>query len=150
MKGFLQVVSLFGLPLAVVIWYDLYANTEAYQFSFNLRASRPMAIGIHLITAFLCLHTPLRLWRRFDAMSLRLFCLTFALATFWVAVRLVSSGRVDQAPLLKSVAVFLVPVIVYSLLSIFLFKWSRGEFETAGDGADIQNLETSDDDDGNS
>jgi hypothetical protein len=145
MKTFLQVVSLFGLPLAAVIWYDLYANTEAYQFSFNLRASRPVAIGIHLVTAFLCLHTPLRLWRRFDAMGLRLFCLTLSLAAFWVAVRLASSGRVDHAPLLKSVAVFLIPLINYPLVSLFLFKWSRGEFVTAANPDSSK--QTNDDDD---
>jgi len=133
MKGFLQVVSLFGLPLAVVIWYDLYSNSGAYMQTYGSEASRYVALGIYLVTAFLCLHLPLRLWRRFDAMSLRVFCLTGALVTFWVAVRLATSGRLGDVAAMKSLLVFLIPVAIYPLLSHFLFKWSRAEFDGAVD-----------------
>ena len=133
MKVFLQVVSLFGLPIAVVIWYDLYSNSGAYLQTYGSEASRYVAIGIYLVTAFLCLHTPLRLWRRFDPMSLRVFCLTGALVTFWVAVRLATSGKVGEAPLMKTALVFLIPVAMYALLNYFLFKWSRSEFADSTD-----------------
>ncbi|MFT4547996.1 MAG: hypothetical protein ACI8XO_003185 [Verrucomicrobiales bacterium] len=148
MKGFLQVLSLFGIPLAIVIWYDLINNTEGYQLIYTFKASRPLAIGIHLVTAFLCLHTPLRLWRNFNPMTLRLFCLTVSLAIFWIAVRLASSGRVEQAPILKSMAVFLIPIILYAALSHFLFKWSRDEFVDLE--AETESLKKLDDTDGNS
>jgi len=128
-KGFLQVVSLFGVPLAIVIWYDLFTNTPAYQFTFNFSASRPVAIGIHLVTAFLCLHLPLRLWRRFDAFSLRLFCLSGSLVLFWVVVRLVSSGRLENVPVMHTIIIFLVPIITYPILRYFLFKLASPEFE---------------------
>ena len=137
MKGFLQVLSLFGLPVAIVIWYDLYTKTGGYLQTFGSEASRYVALGIYLVTAFLCLHTPLRLWRRFDAMSLRVFCLTVSLVIFWVSVRLSSSGRLGEAPLMKSLLVFLIPVVMYALLTHFLFKWSRHEFA----GAPAQEVE---------
>ena len=138
MKGFLQVVSLFGLPVAIVIWYDLYTNSGAYLQTYGSKASRYVAIGIYLVTAFLCLHTPLRLWRRFDAMSLRIFCLTGALVTFWVSVRLATSGRVGEAALMKTAFVFLIPIATYVALNHFLFKWSRAEFVDAAGGAGNQ------------
>ena len=131
MKGFIQVASLFGIPLAIVIWYDLIANSQGYQVIYNFKASRPLAIGIHMVTALLCLHTPLHLWRRFDALNLRKFCLTAALATFWVAVRLSSSGRADHAVLLKSALVFCIPIAVYFALSSVLFRLCRNEFDQA-------------------
>ena len=130
MKGFLQVASLFGIPLAIVIWYELLTNSQGDQFIYNFKASRPIAIGIYIITAFLCLHTPLHLWRRFDLLNLRKFCLTAALASFWVAVRLSTSGRIDQAVLLKSALVFFIPLIVYFALSAILFRLCRNEFDT--------------------
>ena len=142
MKGFLQVVSLFCVPLALVIWYDLFKNTAAYQFTFDFRASRPIAIGIHLLTAFLCLHTPLRLWRRFDELSLKLFCLTIALVMFWVVVRLATSGRLDEAPIFKTVAIFVVPIFVYPLLSYFLLRWSRSELEVVRSRSSTGDIET--------
>ncbi|MGI9240783.1 MAG: hypothetical protein ACR2RV_08275 [Verrucomicrobiales bacterium] len=140
MKGFLQVLSLFGLPVAIVIWSDLDTKTGGYVQSFGSEASRYVALGIYLVTAFLCLHTPLRLWRRFDAMSLRLFCLTVSLVMFWVSVRLSTSGRLGDAPLIKSLLVFLIPVGMYALLTHFLFKWSRHEFS----GAPGQKIEEGD------
>ena len=117
------------IPLAIVIWYDLFKNTEAHLYTFQFKASRPIAIGIHIVTALLCFHTPIWLWRRFDAMTLRRFCLTGALASFWILARLVSSGRAERVPILDSVAIFLVPVVVYFVLSFFLFKWCRDEFD---------------------
>ena len=136
MRGFLQVVSLFGIPLALVIWYDLIRNTEAYMYRFDFAASAWVAAGIHVVTAFLCLHTPLWLWRSFDAMTLRRFCLTAALASFWIAARLVSSGRAMTIPILDSAAIFLIPVVVYFILSYFLFKWCRQELDGGGAGGE--------------
>jgi len=130
-KGFLQVVSLFCLPVAIVIWQELYTGSAGYLQTFGSEASRYVALGISVVTALLCLHTPLRLWRRFDAMSLRLLCLTVALVTFWVAVRLATSGRLSNAPLTNSLFVFLIPIAMYALLRHFLFRWARAEFADA-------------------
>lgn len=138
MRGFLQVVSLFGIPLAVVIYYDFFKHTDAYMYRFDFEASSWIAIGMHVITALLCLHTPLWLWRRFDAMTLRRFCLTAAMASFWILARLVSSGRAMTIPVIDSAAIFLFPVVVYFVLSYFLFKWCRSEFEGAETGPDLQ------------
>ena len=129
MKGFIRVASLFGIPLAIVIWYDLMTNSQAYQGIYSFKASLPLIVGIHIITALLCLHTPLHLWRRFDALNLRKFCLTVALATFWVAVRLSLEGEADHAVLLKSALVFFLPLITYFILSKLLFSLSRSEFD---------------------
>lgn len=130
MKSFLQVVSLFGLPLAVVIWYDLIAKTGGYLQTYGSEASRYLALSIYVVMAFLCMHTPLRMWRRFDAVSLRFFCLTGALASFWLVMRLAASDRMGLGDLgvMKSPLVFLIPVVMYPLLSHYLFKWSRAEF----------------------
>ena len=150
MRGFLQVVSLFGLPLAVLIWYDLYHNSGAYMQTYGSKASRMVAIGIYLTTAFLCLHLPLRLWRRFDAMSLRLFCVTVSLAIFWVIARLATHGWLGDTPLLKTAVVFLIPVLSYPLLSHFLFKWSRAEFTDDKAEGEQPQTEPSDEQHGNS
>ena len=144
MRGFLQVVSLFFLPVAVLIWHDLYTKTGAYLQSYGAESSRYVALGIYLVTAFLCLHLPLRLWRRFDAMSLRLFCLTTSLVTFWVAVRLATSGRLGEAPLMKTALVFLIPVGMYALLSHFLLRWAKVELAGAAGAGAAEPVETSD------
>ena len=129
MRAFLQVVSLFGIPLALIIWYDFFKNTPAYMFHyFDIELSAWIAIGMHLITALLCLHLPLWLWRRFDASTLHRFCLTGAMASFWVVARLISSERIPRN---NSLLMVLIPVVVYFVLSFFLFKLCRPEFDSA-------------------
>ena len=129
--------------MALVIWYDFFKNTDAYKFRFfDVEFSAWIAIGMHLITAFLCLHLPLWMWRRFDASTLHRFCLTGAMASFWVVARLISSGRV---PKIHSLLMVLVPVVVYFLLSFFLFKLCRPEF----DGAEAELASQPDADTGN-
>ena len=95
MKRFFQVVSLFCLPVAVVIWHELYTESGTYLQSFGSEASRFVASGSPGDGIF-CLHRRYGCGGRFDAMSLRLFCLTASLVTFWVAVRLAASGRVGK------------------------------------------------------